>query len=113
MPDVSLNEFRRGVAVLRADAEVVGHLATIVEPFRGPGGRRERVWLLVTWVDGRRDRIEEDYPPWTSVAEICRGFLTWTIDDRETKLEVAWLEGDSADEAWERYGIHDEVGHYL
>ena len=113
MPDVSLNEFRRGVAVLRADAEVVGHLATIVEPFRGPGGRRERVWLLVTWVDGRRDRIEEDYPAWTSVAEICRGFLTWTIDDRDTKLEVAWLEGDSADEAWERYGIHDEVGHYL
>ena len=55
---------REGVALLRTeDGQVAGHLAAIVDEFWSPGRPltwQERVWWLVTWSDGRRDRIEED-----------------------------------------------------
>jgi hypothetical protein len=36
---------------------------------------QERVWLLIAWSDGRRERIEEDYPPWSLVGEMRQGWL--------------------------------------
>jgi hypothetical protein len=54
----SLEPLRDGVAELRQNDADVGHLATQVERFWGLGGREERVWLLITWSDRRRDRIE-------------------------------------------------------
>lgn len=51
----------------------MGYLASVVESFwglGGPFGTQEQVWLLVTWAGGQRERIEEDYPPWTSVEEL-------------------------------------------
>ena len=49
----------------------MGHVATIVDSFRGLLlVKPTRVWLLVTWLDGTRQGIEEDYQPWTSVAEL-------------------------------------------
>lgn len=111
--DQTLDRFRQGIAELHTDDAVVGHLATEVEGFLGLGGRQERVWLLITWADGRRERIEEDYPPWTSVKELHAGVLRWTVDGRQVQFKAVWLDGEQATEAWHRYGIHEPIGHYL
>ena len=72
----NLDQFRGGLAVLRDRGEVAGYVATAVEPmwspFR-PYRRPEQVWLLVSWADDSRERIFEDYPPWTAVAELREG----------------------------------------
>ena len=112
-PDETLDRFRQGIAELRHDDSVVGHLATQVECFLGLGGRLERVWLLITWADGRRERIEEDYPPWTSVEELRAGFLRRSVDGRQVQFEAVWLYSERATEAWHFYGIHEPVGHYF
>lgn len=57
--------------------------------------------------------MEEDYPPWTSVDELRAGFLRWSVDGQELELKVDWLQGDAARLAWQRYGMHEPVGHYL
>jgi hypothetical protein len=111
--DDSLEPFRASLAELRQNDAVVGHLATQVERFWGLGGRQERVWLLITRSDGGRERIEEDYPPWTSVDELRAGFLRWSVDAQELEFKVVWLQGDDARLAWQRYGINEPVGHYL
>ena len=110
---LSLDRLRDGVAQLLKDGEVVGHLATRVEGFWGLAGRQDRVWLLITWSDGRRERIEEDYAPWTLVDEVRDGVLRWTVDERESVLEVRWLHGDDARAAWHLHGILRPVGDYL
>ena len=111
--DETLDPFREGIAELRRGGTVEGHLATQVERFIGLGGRQERVWLLITWADGRRERIEEDYPPWTLVNELRAGMLRWIVDQRQVDFQVVWLGGDQATEAWRQYGIHGPVGNYL
>jgi hypothetical protein len=111
--DDSREPFRDGVAELRQDDVVVGHLATQVERFWGLGGHQERVWLLITWSDGRRERIEEEYPPWTSIDELRAGFLRWSVDAQELEFKVVWLQSDEARLAWQRHGIHEPAGHYL
>jgi hypothetical protein len=111
--DEALEPLRDGVAELRQNDAVVGHLATQVERFWGLAGRQERVWLFITWSDGRRERIEDDYPPWTSVDELRAGFLRRSVDAHELEFKVVWLQGDDARLAWARYGIHEPVGHYL
>ena len=78
-----------------------------------PFHRDERVWLLVTWVDGRRERIEEDYQPWISVAELREGHFVWQSPGGEVDFEAEWLSGAERDRAWESYGIHDDVGAYM
>ena len=112
-PDQALDRFRQGIAELRRDDAVVGHLATEVEGFLGLGGRQERVWLLITRSDGRRERIEEDYPPWTSVQELRAGVLRWTVEGDKVQFEAGWLNGEQATEACRLYGIQKPVGHYL
>ena len=116
--DPQLDPFRDGVAILRdSDGQVAGYLATIVDqfwtPFR-PLTWQERVWWLVTWADGRRDRIEEDYPPWTLVQEVRKGYAELEINPgRDQRFQVQWLEGDARAEAWSHYGILDDVGAYM
>jgi len=72
-PDPSLGPFRGGVAVLRRDRGLAGHVATDIKTFWAPFGfslrRQWYFWYSVVWADGRRERPEEDYPPWTVVAE--------------------------------------------
>jgi hypothetical protein len=111
-PDDELGPLRDAVAELRLEGSVVEHLATQVERFWGVGGRQERVWLLITWTNERRERIEEDYPPWTLVEEVRGGSLRWTVDGQQVELDVAWLRGDQSREALRRYGIREPVGHY-
>jgi hypothetical protein len=67
----------------------------------------------VTWLDGTRERIEEDYRPWTSVAELSDGHLTWDKNGREQRFEVEWLSGQDRDRAWKDFGIHEAVGTYM
>ena len=70
---------------------------------------------MVTWSDGRRDRIEEDYPPWTIVDEVRRGRveLETTPGAVASTFILEWLQGDDRAEAWRRYGITGEVEDYM
>lgn len=102
--------------MLTNDGEVVGHLASIVETFWGLGrplGLQERVWILITWSDGRRERIEEDYPPWTSVTEIRDGWVSWKTDGSEGHYEVIWLDEPERSRLWPEVGIVGDVGAYM
>jgi hypothetical protein len=78
-------------------------------PFR----RQERVWLLVTWADGRRERIDEDYEPWIAVKELREGHFRWDSHQGEVDYTAEWLRGDERDRLWQAYGIHDDVGAYM
>ena len=92
----------------------MGHVATIVDSFRGLLlVKPTRVWLLVTWLDGTRQGIEEDYQPWTSVAELSDGHLTWNKNGPEPGFEVEWLSGQDRDRAWKDFGIHEAVEAYM
>lgn len=113
VPRDRLVDFREGIAALRQDGALAGYVATIVEAMWVPFRRDERVWLLVTWADGRRERIEEDYQPWISVAELREGHFVWQSPGGEVDFEAEWLSGAERDRAWESYGIHDDVGAYM
>jgi hypothetical protein len=78
-------------------------------PFR----RQEQVWLLVTWINGRRERIEEDYEPWTYVADLLDGHFKWESGTNEVVFHAEWLSGPDRDDAWEKYGILEAVGAYM
>lgn len=111
-PDPALDAFRQGVASLRYRGELAGHVATSVEPIWAPFRRQERVWLLVTWPDGRRE-IDEDYKPWTVVDQLRHGQLTWTTARGDLEFEAEWLGGVAREEAWQRFGILQAVEYYM
>ena len=121
MDDVDLTPFRHGIATLtRKGGPVEGYVSTIVEPFWSPLSwppfrRREAVWLLVTWLSGERNRIGEDYPPWTVVRELVAGRIELKppTESAEMVFEARWLSGDAQQEAWTTYGIHHPPGHYM
>ena len=71
------------------------------------------MWLLVTWADGRRERIDEDYEPWTWVAELLSGHFVWDRGSARVNFTAEWLTGAERDDAWQKYGILDEVGVYM
>jgi len=102
--------------VLIDHGEAVGYVATVVEPMWSPSHpfrQQEQVWLLVSWIDGSRERIFEDYPPWTAVEELRHGHFVWESPDGEIDLEASWLTGEERDHAWARYGILHDVSAYL
>jgi len=111
--DPALDVFREGIAALFLNGVLAGHVATIVEPMWAPFRRQERVWLLVTWANGRRDRIGEDYEPWTYVRELRDDHLVWPSDEGEVDFEARWLEGQERETAWHRFGITDDPGAYM
>jgi hypothetical protein len=111
---LDLGTFHNGVAVLRQGTAVMGHVATIVDSFRGLFlVQGKRVWLLVTWLDGTRERIEEDYQPWTSVVELSDGHFTWDRNGEVQDFEATWLSGQDRDRAWKDFGIHEAVEAYM
>lgn len=111
-PDPALDAFRQGVASLRYRGELAGHVATSVEPIWAPFRRQERVWLLVTWPDGRQ-AINEDYEPWTVVDQLRHGQLTLTTAGGDLEFEAEWLSGVAREEAWQRFGILQAVESYM
>lgn len=111
----ALDRYRDAVATLHLNGTHVGYLATKVECMRaGLLLRREnRVWLLLTRLDGSRDPIQEDYAPWTYLSELQEDRINWAAPGGETHYQVQWLEGGERRDAWGRYGIVDEVGAYM
>lgn len=102
-PDPSLDVFRDGVAVLRREGQVAGHVATPVKTFWAPLGFSRRrqwwVWYIVVWADGAREQPGEDYPPWTAVREMQSGTFSWDEDG------ARWhLRGRVADRGGSRAG---------
>lgn len=95
-PDPALDPFRGGVAVLRRDGEVAGHVATTVSTFWAPLSFSRRrhwwVWFIVVWADGDREMRDEDYAPWTVVREMRSGTFSWDQDDAHRgDYTVEWL----------------------
>ena len=95
-PDPALDPFRGGLAVLRRDGQVAGHVATQVTTFWSPLSfslrRQWWVWYIVVWADGDRERAQQDYPPWTTVAEMRSGSFTSDEDDQHHgAYTVEWL----------------------
>lgn len=110
-----LDKYRDAIASVHLNGTHVGYLATKVESMRvGLLLRREeRVWLLLTRLDGRREPIQEDYAPWTYVTELEDDRITWGATDADVHYQVRWLEGDGRRDAWNRYGIVQDVGAYM
>lgn len=115
-PDPALDQFRQGIAGLFDEDTLVGHVATVVEPFWGLGAPvriQERVWLLVTWIDGRREQLLEDYPPWTSVTELREGHFVWPDPRGDIDFTTRWLTGAEQQQAWQRWGITSDPSTYM
>lgn len=110
-----LDDYRDAIASVHLDGVHVGYLATQVEPIRAGFllRRQERVWLLLTRLDGMQD-IHEDYAPWGYVSDLRNGHINWSPrEGGNVDYEVRWLAGDERHRAWLRYGIVEEVGTYM
>jgi hypothetical protein len=113
-PDPALDPVRGGVAVLRRDGELAGHVATKVTTFWAPFSfslrRQWWVWYIVVWANGERERAEEDYPPWIVVTEMQSGIFTWDADDlHQGQYAVEWLPESEREAVLADLGIaHDD-----
>ena len=106
-------QLHEAVGVLEHDGKPEGWIAAIVDSFWGlarPFGTQKSVWFLVTWADGRRERIEEDYPPYALVPEVVAGIYT---SDVGVRYAVRWLTGVERQSAWETHGIHGPASRYM
>lgn len=113
----ALDEYRDAVASLHLNGTHVGYLATKVEGMRAGFllRRQERVWFLLTRLDGSRDRdaIQEDHAPWTYVSQLEEDRINWASPDGDVPYQVQWLTGDERRDAWDRWGVLEEVGAYM
>lgn len=112
-PDAALDPFRGGIAVLRRDGELAGHVATQVSTFWAPLSlslrRQWWVWFIVVWADGDREPSAEDYPPWTVVGDMLSGRFVWEDDDaHHGEYAVEWLPEEDRQGTLERLGIRPE-----
>ena len=68
------------------------HVTTFWAPLSFSFQRQWWVWYIVVWANGERERSEEDYPPWSVVAEMQSGVFTWDWDDlHQGQYTVEWL----------------------
>ena len=107
--DPDLDVFDKGVAVLRQNDQVVGHVATELSTMWSPSRPltvQDQVLLMVLWSNGDRKRHIEDYPPWTIVKEIQDGTLMWDEHDAHRGVySVEWLPENERSTAWSTLGI--------
>lgn len=102
----SLTPFDDGVAVLRFDGQVAGHVATTLGYFRTLRKQQHWVWFVVVWTDGRREQPEEDYFPWTFVTEIQNGYFDAPDGVR---YEATWVPEPDRERTWAELGLtHDQ-----
>jgi hypothetical protein len=103
--DPRLHPFRDAVWELSRDGKVVAYCMTEVIPMRSLPRfwvKREWLWYQVHWLDGRRERPQEDYGPgWFVVTELEQGMLA---SDDDSHLDASPVEGARRDELWARYG---------
>lgn len=65
--------------------------------------KREWLWYQVNWLDGRRDRPQEDYgPDWYTVAELEQGRLE--CDGVDGEFDAEPVEGTDRDRLWGQFG---------
>lgn len=110
-----LDAFRDAVGALYEGGAHAGYLATTVEAMRAGLllRRQERVWLLLTGLDGNQE-IQEDYAPWVCIPDLRDGHIKWGWHEGdEVDYEVRWLSGDQRQSAWPRYGIVEDLGTYM
>lgn len=114
-PDLEV--FRDGIAVLRSnDGEIAGYLVTTLNEFWSPGRPltwQQCVWYEVIWADGRRERVEEDYPPWTLVDEVRQGRVELEVGGVAATAAtylLEWMKGDARNKARETLGIQHGDG---
>lgn len=114
MEQPNLDEYRDAIASLHLDGALVGYLAIQVKSMRAGFTlrRQERMWLLMSLLDGTRD-LGEDYAPWAYASELRDGHIDWAGRSGEADYEVRWLSGDEKRTAWLRFGILDDVGSYM
>ena len=107
--DPELDAFDRGCLALRREGATVGHVATTLGTFRSatrPLTVQQRVWLVVVWADGQKERAEEDYPPWTYVREISEGVFVWPYPGpRSGEYQVEWVADDQPEAKWAVLGV--------
>jgi hypothetical protein len=113
-PDPTLDPFDDGLAVLYRDGAVAGHIATSLgtfwSPFQ-PFSRHWWVWAVVVWNDGTKERSEEDYAPWTFVADMTSGTYEWagpTDDPRTGIYSIEWVPEEEARHVRDQLGIRRE-----
>lgn len=65
--------------------------------------KRESLWYQVNWLDGRRDRPQEDYgPAWHTVAELEQGKFEY--DGVDSEFDAQPVVGPDRDRLWRRFG---------
>ncbi len=105
--DPSLAPFHDGVAELKHEGKVVGHIATSVSKFWSPFSPLSLnwwVWSVIVWADGTKEQKLEDYAPWSYVNEMKNGKLEW----HGTIYSIEWLPPSKASAKREELGVHSE-----
>jgi hypothetical protein len=126
LPDPTLRACDHGVGELRVDGELRGYLASVVGEIKFPR-RSPWLWFVRVWLDGSRERAEEDYGPgWYIVRELDAGYF----DDFEASVpmerrgwfgrrvryrklgaacryDFAWLPPAEAAAKWTELGLED------
>ena len=102
--DPALEPFDLGLAVLRLNGQVAGHVATTLGSFSTLFSRQMQpwIWYIVIWADGTREHPEEDYPPWTFVREVQSGYFD---GPGSVRYEAQWLEEPERTRMWAELGI--------
>ena len=126
LPDPTLRAYDHGVGELRVNGELRGYLASVVGQIKFPQ-RSPRPWFVRVWLDGTKERAEEDYGPgWHIVRELDAGYF----DDFEPSIpmerrgafgrtvqartqgapcryDFAWLPPETAAAKWAELGLRD------
>jgi hypothetical protein len=106
-PDPSLAPFHDGLAELKREGAVVGHIATSVSTFWSPFSPLSRqwwVWSVIVWSNGKKEPALEDYPSWSYVADMKNGKFQW----ENTSFDVEWLPRSEARRLREKLNIKAE-----
>lgn len=104
--DRRLDPFRDAVWELSREGRVEAYLTCQVIRMRSfpfIWVKREWLWYQVNWLDGRRDRPQEDYGPgWHTVAELEQGKFEY--DDVDSEFDAQPVEGPDRDRLWRQFG---------
>lgn len=126
LPDPTLRAYDHGVGTLSVNGELRGYLASVVGETKFPG-RSPWPWFVTVWLDGTKERSQEDYGPgWYIVRELDgsyfddygrsipmerRGWFGRTIKYRKQgepcRYDFAWLPEAEAAAKWIELGLKD------
>ena len=105
--DPRLDPFREAVWELSQAGRAVAYLTTEVTRMRSLAFwiKQEWLWYQVNWLDGRRERPDEDYgPKWYPVSDLEQG--KFEVDEGLV-LDARPVIGPDRDRLWSEYGPPD------